>query len=128
MKTRIGFVSNSSSSSFIIAAKPMQSLKAKMEIDITRYVQDEIATIKDLEEYILEEHAYNETDIKKVLEDDYAKSEYDMIYEYIQKGFIVYRGSFSSEDGGEEAFLCDEGADNLEFIDNVIVVEGEGGY
>ncbi len=130
MKTRTGFVSNSSSSSFIVAAKPGQSLIASIKhgIDLTRYVKDVIVTIKDLENYMLEEHAYNGIGLDKVLEDEYAKEEYNMIYEYIQKGLIVYRGSASNEDGGEEQMICDIGVDALEFKDDVIVIEGEGGY
>lgn len=130
MKKRIGFVSNSSSSSFIVAAKPGQSLIAsiKYDIDLTRYVRDKIVTVKDLEDYMLEKHGFEGYGLDKILQREYAKEEYNMIYDHIQKGLIVYRGSASNEEGGEEQMLCDIGINTLEFKDDVIVIEGEGGY
>ena len=56
MKIRNGFVSNSSSSSFIVAAKPGKTtIKMEIEVDIKKYSRHVITCVKDLLHYYKEE-------------------------------------------------------------------------
>ncbi len=133
MKIRTGFVSNSSSSSFVIAAKPKETLTAylKAEIDIADYVRDSISSIEELEKYIVEEHSWgnNEKSCKEILDGDtYAKEEYDKIKDNISKGLVVHLGIASSDGEVAEQMLCEAGIQSLEFKGEVIIIEGEIGY
>ena len=80
MKIRNGFVSNSSSSSFIVAVKDEESAKTKIqiEVDLSKYASDTIKTIEELDSYVLDNYAGNEENISEFLEstEDYIKEEY----------------------------------------------------
>jgi len=133
MKYRTGFVSNSSSSSFIIAAKPKERLVAnlKTEIDVADYVRDSISSIEELEKYIVKKHSWGNSkkSCKEILDGDtYTKEEYDKIKDFILKGLVVHIGDASSDGEIIEQMVCGIGVHSLEFKDEVIIVESEAGY
>lgn len=60
MKTRQGFVSNSSSSSFLIVSKNKELPTIKVELEIP--IERQIKTIKELKEYFDDYHEYDPDD------------------------------------------------------------------
>jgi hypothetical protein len=55
MKKRIGFVSNSSSSSFILSSEKDKNTKISLEIDLSNLTDNIIKTKEELDEYFLDE-------------------------------------------------------------------------
>jgi hypothetical protein len=99
MKVRSGFVSNSSSSSFIVAVEDETRVKVKIsfEADLEKYARRKLSTIEELNEYY----------------DDY---------------WVVLVGSFDDQSGDElERFLCDNGLQGI-VTDDVEIIQSEGGY
>lgn len=113
MKTRIDFVTNSSSSSYIIAYKQMPEIDketlekypffAKFNEMIKKLITsvsedysydesvDVIENIDDLDNYIINHYGYGDCDAvdKIIAEDYYAKEVYDEYKEYLEKGYMV---------------------------------------
>jgi hypothetical protein len=117
MKVRKGFVSNSSSSSFIIGAKPGEKLQVVVEIDPSKYAyshKDGIKTIEELNKscivtdwlYHLEDGELEEklktSNMYSILIDageDHAADQYRKCKEAIEEGLAIFTCSFSDEDG-----------------------------
>jgi len=113
VKTRIDFVTNSSSSSYIIAYKQMPEIDketlekypffAKFNEMIKKLITsvsedysydesvDVIENIDDLDNYIINHYGYGDCDTvdKIIAEDYYAKEVYDEYKEYLEKGYMV---------------------------------------
>ena len=130
MKVRKGFVSNSSSSSFIIAttaqqltldnlleafAVPEGSPLFKVACDMAQVMLDR-ATKYD-EKEILYNWGYKS--LEEALEDGNQQAQ------LIERGFTVYGGYASDEDGGIEAMLCNT---EIDFESEDVVLYCEGGY
>jgi hypothetical protein len=131
MKTRNGFVSNSSSSSFVIAVdKPKDGEKLKVtvgfEVDITKY-GDEIKTKEDLDARFLEDYSYEGKTINKILDSEpYIRDSYYQLLSAINKGKIVLMGTFSDQGEAVESFLCENGIPkNSKGIE---IIQSDGGY
>jgi len=127
MKIRTGFVSNSSSSSFIIATngKAKGKITITMEVDIKDYAYETIKTVKALKEYFYENYGWEEGD-----DDSWVSEQFDKSKDAINRGKIVYAGSFSDE-GTEtvETLLCNEGLkDFVSDDDDIEIIHSEGGY
>lgn len=138
MKIRTDFVTNSSSSSFIIAYRkvpeetkttPKDYLSNYQEL-IKKLVVDEdyettkgivIKNIKDIEKYILDYFGYNEDTLEDIIkEDEYAKDIYNMMCNYLLKGYVLMSKSVSY--GNDYCYnLIDELTDN----DNFIILEND---
>ena len=116
MKIRSGFVSNSSSSSFVVALPKDVKPELNIKIDLTKYIKGKISTIKELNEYW-----------KK------NRDEIDDLYERCRKsidlGEVVYIGWFSDEDYGDiQCGLCHRGIKLEDMPDGGLIIQSEEGY
>ena len=120
MKTRNGFVSNSSSSSFIVALNSNSDGKVtlQVEVDLSRYGK-RIDSADELKHYFEDQYG----SIEGYILDQYAKCK-----KAIDAGKTLLIGSFSDEEGGEETFLRDRGLQGIVDEDEVEIIESEGGY
>ena len=107
MKIRTGFVSNSSSSSFIVATDKDNLLKFKItiEVDLNDFHLDRIKDISEIKYY----------------DDEIIKQ----TQEAIQAGKTVYRGEFESCGGSVELFLHNYG---IPKSDNYQIIYNESGH
>lgn len=122
MKIRKGFVSNSSSSSFVIATKGEKDDEKIKRLVLDAFKVDPESPIFYLIEQAAEVMAtVEETDIDEI-------SEYygDFVKKAIKEGFTsFYMGSADSQTEGAEAMLCDL---DIHYSDNDIKIEKDGGY
>jgi len=116
MKVRNGFVSNSSSSSFIVAVPANQKAEITIKVDLSEYADQKIATIKELNDYWRGD-----------------RDEIDELYEKCRKaieaGQIVYVGRFSDDDYDDiQCGLCHRGLKKEDMPANSKIIQSEGGY
>ena len=116
MKVRNGFVSNSSSSSFVVAMSKEGKPEITIKVDLTKYTDHILSTIQELNEYW-----GNERDEINKLYEDCRKA--------IEAGQIVYMGNFSDEDYGDiQCGLCHRGLKKEDMPKGAIIIRSEGGY
>lgn len=91
MKIRQGFVTNSSSSSFVIAVKKdIEEGPMKIFLDNIFEQEDVITSIEELNDYIVNTYGYRNQTLKDILEDDeYARNIYRTQKAAIEKDMIV---------------------------------------
>jgi len=119
MKQRNGFVSNSSSSSFVVAIKnAKKKVKIEIEVDLTRFGK----IISNLEE--LQGHWKNNYCYKDVTSD----MKYQHALKAISEGKTIIVGSFGSDGETVEQLLCDKGLKDLVNDENIEIIENQGGY
>ncbi len=119
MKIRKGFVSNSSSSSFMVSALDSK-IELKLTIDLSDYARYG---------YVLKNHQ----DVNQYLSDNFCDDDVNelrtQMIAAIDRGETIYQGSFGDDNGGIEAMLCELGIGR--FIKDRIdthVFWGDGGY
>ncbi len=101
MRVRLGFVSNSSSSSFVLSTdKPLDELTVTMSFKLATVVEQTLKTKQEVDEYILEEHSYSGKSVEAILEvsGDWLKEVYQEMLQAVGDGRVVLAGSVCNDD------------------------------
>ena len=119
MKIRYGYVSNSSSSSFIIAVKDPTNLNIKITLDVnlSAFKDNIIKTKQELLDYFKERYLLEPENDKDFLH----------YLELIDKGEMIIYLSANSDGDPIEQFICEHGIEKHN-NDNITILQGEGGY
>ncbi len=105
MKKRIGFVSNSSSSSFIIAVKDEKvSTKITIEYDLTDLESERFNTYQEYLEHCAEYHDSVEDFLKESKDCNHTQTILAKAKKAFDEGKILIKGEVSSED--EDSISC----------------------
>ena len=124
MKVRNGFVSNSSSSSFIVAYKGSLNDELNKAFKLPQNFPIKNLNVTKLFENNTNEKFETVEEYLKFVEEDWdIDSE---IPSLIKEGFNVIYGSFSSESGDSlEYFLCES---DINYKSENLIIKKEGGY
>jgi len=114
------FVTNSSSTSFIISAKKTldrEEMNAKIEISINLndYICKTLSTEKEVIDYFCEDESYFDSDRGIIIREE------------LKKGNVIHILNVSDEEGGIESILYSEGLDSVKMSKGIKVIFG-GGY
>jgi len=134
-KIRAGFVSNSSSSSFIIGVKPGTKLTVDKMMELFKIPSD--SPVYNLNKEIAEAfiHCADQVTPEEILNDygyesleEATSSRYGIgkdLAMVVERKMDIYRGYAADDNGGVEAMVCDMTL-NIETDD--LVIKKDGGY
>lgn len=116
-KIRMGFVSNSSSSSFIVSGKKgKDKAMVAIIIDMKELSNGIVETLDELNAAIVWEYGYGEADnVETILAKDwFDRKVYEELVKEIENGNVVYFGSVSTEDDGiAQMYVANNGFGDL---------------
>lgn len=122
MKIRNGFVSNSSSSSFLISHQDNQAdqkIEITVKMSLSQIVETEIKTEDELIEH-LNDSGWYETKEELIHSPTYKKC-----MKEIKEGRVVSVCCVSNEEGGVEQCLYDQGINQSQLPEGVLLLEEE---
>lgn len=118
MKIRSGFVSNSSSSSFIVATDDEQGhVELVIKVNLSNY-GEVLKTKEEVDAYFYERWGQYD-------ESEWVKEKLHTCLDAIARGKVIIAGDFTDDSDGEEAFLCNNG---IPASPDIEIIESEGGY
>jgi hypothetical protein len=131
MKTRNGFVSNSSSSSFVVSIPATVSANKPVPVpihftfDLSRYARRVLTTQDELDRFVIDDCWGDKSSWG-----DYELGVYRQASSAIAAGRYVMFGRFSDQSGDPiEHMLCEQGLETIIPKDsNVEVIDNEPGY
>jgi hypothetical protein len=101
MKTRQGFVSNSSSCSFVLAVdKSQKDEDIKVEISIEGCINYRITTEKELKNYFVDYYGWKEMTFEQLIEEEeeWIQERFNKMLEKIKAGKVLVAGQASNDD------------------------------
>jgi len=131
MKIRSGFVSNSSSSSFVLATKNkhLEEVKIKIEVTLDQVGAEMLSNMNEVESYIEREMIWHNGPIKDVLDPEHVHHQEDVVNFYakcvdlLHDGKSIIVGSVSSDgDDGVEYLLYERGFSNVDLDENTEII------
>jgi hypothetical protein len=121
VKQRLFFVSNSSSSSFIVASKEKPVLK--VTIDIGYLCDDQIQSLEELEDHVRHHRNYGQP-LEEILKDEYERNFYNKCKQALEEGNTLYLGDVSSDGYDDQPYVYYHGLECGET--NYTVIQGAG--
>jgi hypothetical protein len=129
MKRREGFVSNSSSSSFILGVnKNVNNEDIKIEITIEECIDKRISTIEEVKTHFVEYYGWADCTWEDILEDsgEWMESRYAECVECIENGQDIIFGTASNEaDSAADLAIYFGALTQLDMDDVTVVDAGE---
>jgi hypothetical protein len=119
MKTRNGFVSNSSTSSFIVALKPecKGKITITVEVNLANFARSVINNVEDLNTYFKENFSDDYLEVNS-----WSNEKYLAAKKALENGKVVFAGRICSDGEGVEQFLYDQGIKKLADAEKVEVI------
>lgn len=117
MKQRTGFVANSSSSSFIIAIKDLNYDCGEVSPFIKKMIDklikmltnsgESIASVSDVEAYIVDQYGCRNDTLESVIEDEWIKDLYCKMINGINNGYSIRYCEIDNDEQSKMEVMCE---------------------